>query len=78
MCSRLVVSGIICHMIFQQKAVSTIISTLGAKMGHGTYTGAFVEQAQRIGIDVEITTRLSDSPGFQVAPHRWESERTFT
>ncbi len=29
------------------------------------------------GIDVEITTRLSDQPGFQVIPRRWVSERTF-
>jgi putative transposase len=43
----------------------------------GTYAGTFVEQAQALGIDVEITTRLSDSPGFQVVPHRWVSERTF-
>jgi putative transposase len=43
----------------------------------GTYAGEFVEKAQAIGIDVEITTRLSDSPGFQVIAHRWVSERTF-
>jgi putative transposase len=43
----------------------------------GTYTGAFVEQAEAIGIDVEITTHLSDLPGFQVIAHRWVSERTF-
>lgn len=43
----------------------------------GTYAGEFVEQAEAIGIEVEITTRLSDLPGFQVIPHRWVSERTF-
>jgi putative transposase len=43
----------------------------------GTYRGAFVEQAAALGIDVEITTRLSDQPGFQVLPRRWVSERTF-
>jgi len=43
----------------------------------GTYAGTFDEQAQAIGIDVEITSRLSDVPGFQVIAHRWVSERTF-
>jgi putative transposase len=43
----------------------------------GTYRGPFVEQAAELGIDVEITTRLSDQPGFQVIPRRWVSERTF-
>lgn len=43
----------------------------------GTYAGTFVEQAAAIGIAVEITTRLSDRPGFQVIAHRWVSERTF-
>jgi putative transposase len=43
----------------------------------GTYRGEFVEQAAALGIDVEITTRLSDQPGFQVIPRRWVSERTF-
>ena len=43
----------------------------------GTYAGTFVEQAQAVGIDVEITSRLSDVPGFQVIAHRWVSERTF-
>lgn len=43
----------------------------------GTYAGEFVEQAQAIGIEVEITTRLSDVPGFQLIAHRWVSERTF-
>jgi putative transposase len=43
----------------------------------GTYAGEFVEQARAVGIDVEITTRLSDLPGFQVVPRRWVSERTF-
>ncbi len=43
----------------------------------GTYAGTFVEQAQAIGIEVEITSRLSDVPGFQVIAHRWVSERTF-
>jgi putative transposase len=42
----------------------------------GTYRGKFVEQAAELGIDVEITTRLSDQPGFQVIPRRWVSERT--
>ena len=37
----------------------------------GTYAGAFVVQAQAIGIDVEITSRLSDLPGFQMIAHRW-------
>ena len=43
----------------------------------GTYAGEFVEQARALGIEVEITTRLSDLPGFQVVPRRWVSERTF-
>lgn len=43
----------------------------------GTYRGTFVERAADYGIDVEITTRLSDHPGFQVIPRRWVSERTF-
>jgi putative transposase len=43
----------------------------------GTYAGTFVEQAEAMRIDVEITTRLSDLPGFQVIAHRWVSERTF-
>jgi transposase len=43
----------------------------------GTYAGTFVEQACALAIDVEITTRLSDLPGFQVIPRRWVSERTF-
>ena len=43
----------------------------------GTYAGQFVEQARACGIDVEITTRLSDLPGFQVIPRRWVVERTF-
>lgn len=43
----------------------------------GTYAGTFVEQAQAVGIDVEITNRLSAVPGFQVIAHRWVSERTF-
>ena len=43
----------------------------------GTYAGTFVEQAYTLAIDVEITTRLSDLPGFQVIPRRWVSERTF-
>ena len=43
----------------------------------GTYAGDFVEQARAYGIDVEITTRLSDQPGFQLIPRRWVVERTF-
>lgn len=43
----------------------------------GTYAGTFVKQAQAIGIDVEITTRLSDLPGFHLVTPRWVSERTF-
>jgi putative transposase len=43
----------------------------------GTYRGTFVGHAAEVGIDVEITTRLSDQPGFQVIPRRWVSERTF-
>lgn len=43
----------------------------------GTYAGTFVEQAEAVGIDVEITTRLSDTTGFAVIAHRWVSERTF-
>lgn len=43
----------------------------------GTYHGTFVERAADYGIEVEITTRLSDQPGFQVIPRRWVSERTF-
>ncbi len=43
----------------------------------GTYRGRFVERAAELGIDVEITTRLSERPGFQVVPRRWVSERTF-
>lgn len=43
----------------------------------GTYAGTFVEQAQAIGIGVEITSRLSEVPGFQLIAHRWVSERTF-
>jgi putative transposase len=43
----------------------------------GTYAGEFVEKAHAIGIDVKITSRLSDLPGFQVIAHQWVSERTF-
>jgi putative transposase len=43
----------------------------------GTYRGTFVEHGAAYGIEVEITTRLSDQPGFQVIPRRWVSERTF-
>jgi putative transposase len=43
----------------------------------GTYRGTFVEQARAVGIDIEVTTGLSDQPGFQVIPRRWVSERTF-
>jgi putative transposase len=43
----------------------------------GTYRRAFAEHAAELDIDVEITTRLSDLPGFQVIPRRWVSERTF-
>jgi len=43
----------------------------------GTFSGGFVEHAQAIGIDVEITTRLSDRPSFEVIPWRWVVERTF-
>jgi len=43
----------------------------------GTYRGAFAERAADFGMEVEITTRLSDQPGFQVIPRRWVSERTF-
>lgn len=43
----------------------------------GTYRGVFVERAAELGIDVEITTRLSDQSGFQLIPRRWVSERTF-
>ncbi len=43
----------------------------------GTFSGTFVEQARVIGIDIEITTRLSDRPGFEVIPWRWVVERTF-
>jgi putative transposase len=42
----------------------------------GTYAGEFVERAADLGIEVEITTRLSDQPGFQVIPWRWVIERT--
>ena len=43
----------------------------------GTYSGAFVEQARILGIDIEITTHLSEQPGFHVIPWRWVVERTF-
>ncbi len=44
----------------------------------GTYAGNFVDEAQTTyNIDVEITARLSDQPGFQVIPRRWVVERTF-
>ena len=43
----------------------------------GTYAGTFVEQARAYGLQVEITTHLSDQPGFQVIPRRWVVERTF-
>jgi hypothetical protein len=36
--------------------------------GDGTYVRTFVEQAHAHGLEVEITTRLSDQPGFQVIP----------
>ncbi len=42
----------------------------------GTYSGTFVDQAAEHGVDVEITTRLSAHPGFQVIPRRWVVERT--
>lgn len=43
----------------------------------GTFAGEFVEQAKALGIEVEITTRLSSLHGFQVIAQRWVSERTF-
>lgn len=43
----------------------------------GTYRGTFVERAADYGFQVEVTTRLSGQPGFQVIPRRWVSERTF-
>jgi putative transposase len=43
----------------------------------GTYAGEFVEQAHAVDLEVEITTRLSDQPGFHVIPWRWVVERTF-
>lgn len=43
----------------------------------GTYSGQFVEQAQALGLEVEITTRLSERHGFEVIPWRWVVERTF-
>lgn len=43
----------------------------------GTYSGDFVKQAEALGLEVEITTRLSDQPGFEVIPWRWVVERTF-
>jgi putative transposase len=43
----------------------------------GPYSGDFVKQAQAPGLEVEITTRLSDQPGFEVIPWRWVVERTF-
>jgi putative transposase len=43
----------------------------------GTYAGTCVEQARAYGLEVEITTHLSDQPGFQVIPRRWVVERTF-
>ena len=43
----------------------------------GTYSGEFVEQARALGLEVEITTRLSERPGFEVIPWRWVVERTF-
>jgi putative transposase len=43
----------------------------------GAYRGTFVDQAAELNIDVEITTRLSEQPGFQLIPRRWVSERTF-
>lgn len=41
----------------------------------GTYVGEFVERAADLGIEVEITTRLSDQRGFQVIPWRWVAKR---
>ena len=43
----------------------------------GTYSGEFVEQAQALGLEVEIATRLSERPGFEVIPWRWVVERPF-
>jgi putative transposase len=44
----------------------------------GTYAGEFLEQAREPhSIEVEITTRLSEQPGFQVIARRWVVERTF-
>ena len=43
----------------------------------GTFRGTFFGRAAALGFEVEITTRLSDQPGFQVIPWRWVSERTF-
>jgi putative transposase len=43
----------------------------------GTYAGDFVDQARALGIDIGITSRLSDQPGFHVIPWRWVVERTF-
>lgn len=63
--------------ILKPPALKAGFPRLSKLWADGTYAGTFVEQAQAICIDVEITTRLSDSPGFQVVPHRWVSERTF-
>ena len=51
-------------------------SRLSKLWADGTYSGEFVEQAGELGIDVDITTRLSDQPGFQVIHWRWVVERT--
>lgn len=42
-----------------------------------SYRGDFVEEGQRLGIEVEIVERKPDQVGFVVQPRRWVVERTF-
>ena len=41
------------------------------------YRGTFVDEAEALGIDVEIVCREPDQVGFQVQARRWVVERTF-
>jgi putative transposase len=43
----------------------------------GAYSGAFVEKAAKLGIEVEVVKRSDDTKGFVVLPRRWVVERSF-
>jgi len=43
----------------------------------GAYSGAFVEKASELGIEVEVVKRSDDIKGFVLLARRWVVERSF-